>query len=206
MSEFDTALLGNRCWLELATGERIELTHDRWIRPPAGADGLLLDRCAGPTLDVGCGPGRLTAALTTRGVAALGIDTSPTAVRLTRQRGAAALHRDVFGPVPGEGRWRHVLLADGNIGIGGDPAALLHRVGELLGSRGTALVELDPPGRGLRRDRVRIRSGAAVPGASWFTWAWLGLDALTEVIGKTALRVRWTTRWEQRWFAELERR
>ena len=31
------------------------------------------------------------------------------------------LRRDLFAPLPGEGRWHHVLLADGNIGIGGDP-------------------------------------------------------------------------------------
>ena len=30
--------------------------------------------------------------------------------------------------VPGEGRWHTALLADGNIGIGGDPVALLRRV------------------------------------------------------------------------------
>jgi hypothetical protein len=53
--------------------------------------------------------------------------------------------RDVFGRVPGAGRWMTVLLADGTIGIGGDPAALLRRAGELLAPQGRALVELAPP-------------------------------------------------------------
>ena len=41
------------------------------------------------------------------------------------RRGGAALRRDVFAPLPGEGRWYTALLADGNVGIGGDPVALL---------------------------------------------------------------------------------
>ena len=41
--------------------------------------------------------------------------------------GGPALVRSVFETLPGEGRWDTVLLMDGNIGIGGDPAALLGR-------------------------------------------------------------------------------
>jgi SAM-dependent methyltransferase len=53
------------------------------LRP---GDRSLLTRCAGPTLDVGCGPGRLTAALTRAGHSALGIDISAEAVRQARRR------------------------------------------------------------------------------------------------------------------------
>ncbi|SFB48272.1 hypothetical protein SAMN05216266_113118 [Amycolatopsis marina] len=206
-AEFDGALLGTPCWLELLSGERVALPVHRWRLPPGRGDQFLLSRCSGPTLDVGCGPGRLTAALGERKVPALGIDVSATAVRLTRQRGALALHRDVFDPVPGEGRWRHVLLADGNIGIGGDPVALLLRVRELLAERGTALLELEPPGRGLRRDHVRVREnrGQSRGPDHWFRWAWLGLDALDAVTSAAALRVNRTAELGGRWFAELVR-
>ena len=54
----------------------------------AGDDGLLR-RCTGPVLDVGCGPGRLTGALTARGHVALGVDVSAGAVRLARAPGRA---------------------------------------------------------------------------------------------------------------------
>src|SRR5262249_61510991 len=74
-----------------------------------------------PTLDVGSGPGRLTVALAECGIPALGIDVTPYAVHLARAAGALTLLRDVFGRVPGAGRWMTVLLADGNIGIGGEP-------------------------------------------------------------------------------------
>jgi SAM-dependent methyltransferase len=201
-NEFDRGLLGQRCWLELATGERVDLPVERWTAPSDG-DEVLLDSCAGPTLDIGCGPGRLTAALAARGVVALGVDSSRTAVRLTRRRGGSALHRNVFDHVPGEGRWRHALLADGNIGIGGDPVVLLRRAAQLIAGDGDVLVELEPPGRGLRHERVRLRPGHT--DSTWFTWAWVGVDAIAEVAMRAGLRVGWTTRHGHRWFARLER-
>ena len=41
-------------------------------------------------------------------------------------------------PMPGEGRWDTVLLADGNIGIGGAPVALLRRTADFNWHRETA--------------------------------------------------------------------
>ena len=88
-------------------------------------DELIVSRCSGPVIDVGCGPGRFVEALAARGLPVLGIDVSGASVGQTRARGASALRRNVFEPVPGEGRWQTLLLADGNVGIGGDPFALL---------------------------------------------------------------------------------
>jgi rSAM/selenodomain-associated transferase 1 len=105
------------------------------------ADEVLLSRCEGPVLDIGCGPGRFVEALARRGIPALGVDLSSVAVERTRGRGAPALVRDALGPLPAEGRWATVLLADGNIGIGGDPLALLRRCHALLRPLATALVE-----------------------------------------------------------------
>ncbi|MFE0025459.1 methyltransferase domain-containing protein [Amycolatopsis sp. NPDC059021] len=202
-TEFDHGLLGHRCWLELANGERVELPVERWTGRPCPGDDVLLDACTGPTLDIGCGPGRLTAALTRRGVASLGVDSSPTAVRLTHQRGGVALCRSVFDRMPGEGRWRHALLADGNIGIGGEPAALLQRTAALIAEDGDVLVELDPPGFGLRHERVRLLPGR--PEGRWFTWAWVGADRITEVAATAGLHVAWIARHGHRWFARLEK-
>ena len=70
---------------------------------------------------------RAAVPLRTRGVPALAIDITPGAVLLARSSGALALQRDVFGHLPATGRWATVLLADGNIGIGGDPLSLLRR-------------------------------------------------------------------------------
>lgn len=201
MREFDAGLLGRRCVLELATGECIVLPVERWGRAAHGGDEVLLGRCAGPTLDVGCGPGRLVGELVRRGVVALGVDVSSVAVSLTRARGAPALRRSVFERLPGEGRWGHVLLADGNIGIGGNPVRLLTRASELLRRGGTALVEVEPPGSGVRRSRVRV-SGE---GDGWFAWAWLAADAVERTAGEAGLATRWIRPQDGRWFAELVR-
>jgi SAM-dependent methyltransferase len=117
---------------------------DRWQSPADEVDRLALSRCEGPVLDVGCGPGRIVTALAERGIPALGVDVSPRAVSLTTARGAAALRRPVQDRLPGEGRWGSVLLMDGNIGIGGDPADLLRRCAELVRPDGLVLVEVDP--------------------------------------------------------------
>ncbi len=184
-------------------GAREPVDLARWLAPATASDALLLDACTRPTLDVGCGPGRMAASLTARGVVALGVDTSPTAVAMTRARGAAALCRSVFDPLPGERRWGHVLLADGNVGIGGDPVTLLRRIADLLAPSGTVLVETHPPGYGVQRDRVRLvdASGAGGP---WFPWAWVGAEAVDAICGPAGLRRRWSMSGGGRWFAELE--
>jgi SAM-dependent methyltransferase len=197
---FDAVLGGSSCVLELAGGERMTLPVDRWHGAPDEFDDLLLGRCRGSTLDVGCGPGRLAGALTRRGVPTLGVDVSPVAVTLTRQRGAPALQADVFDRLPGEGRWRHVLLVDGNVGIGGDPVALLTRVRDLLAPGGTAIVELDPPGTGLRQGTARV---AGAPGT--FPWARLAVDLAAQVAGRAGLGLSATDGSAGRWFAELAR-
>jgi hypothetical protein len=48
----------------------------------------------------------------------LGVDSSATAVEMTRRRGGTAICRDLFAPLPAEGSWEQILLTDGNIGIG----------------------------------------------------------------------------------------
>jgi len=164
-------------------------------------DAGLLARCGGATLDIGCGPGRLTAALTEAGHPALGVDICAEAVRQARHRGAAALRRCAFGPLPGEGRWRRVLLADGNIGIGGDPVRLLRRCARLLGRDGAVLVELDRPGTPTWRGDVTLADGDRV--SAPFPWAFVGVDGLARLAGRGGLRVveSWTE--AGRWFARL---
>ena len=182
---------GQQPEIEHADGSRTPLPVENWLRARPG-DTSIVDRCTGPTLDVGSGPGRLTVALAERGIPALGIDVTPYAVRVARAAGALTLVRDVFGHVPGSGRWTTVLLADGNIGIGGDPVALLRRVAELLGPLGQALVEVQPPGSPLRREQVRLRASGKI--GAWFPWAYVGADQIVEIATSAGMVARdsWT--------------
>ncbi|MFJ4962372.1 Methyltransferase domain protein [Streptomyces sp. ADI96-02] len=174
-------------FLRRGDGWLLPLDVERWCSRAGAADLSALHRCEGPVLDVGCGPGRLVAELTALGHRALGIDVSEAAVARTRRLGGSALLRSVFDPLPGEGRWGTVLLVDGNIGIGGDPDALLHRTAQLLGTGGLLIAETAPLDLD-ERVQVRLDDGrpapeaAAAPGsepaAALFPWARLGTEAL----------------------------
>jgi SAM-dependent methyltransferase len=188
--------------LEHADGSTTPLSEDDRLQLRPG-DASLIDRCGGPTLDVGSGPGRLTMALAERGVPTLGIDVTPQAVRLAQSAGTLTLQRDVFSRLPGTGRWMIVLLADGSIGIGGDPVALLSRVAELLAPRGQALVEVQPPGQELRRERVRLRHGKQA--GDWFPWAHVGVDQLAGIATEAGLSRGETWCSDGRWFATLRK-
>lgn len=180
-------------------GGVIGLPVSRWAAEPSPAEAALLAGLEGPVLDVGCGPGRLAAALGARGVHALGIDVSSDAVARTRSRGAAAVRRSIFEPVPMPGAWRAALLLDGNVGIGGDPIALLRRLTTLLRPGGTILVEVEGPGSGSFR-AVEVRLDAA---SGWSPWARVGLDALPSLALAAGCDVRDHGEAEGRWFATL---
>lgn len=176
-----------------------------WCCDHLPGDEALLSLCTAATVDVGCGPGRLTGALARAGVPALGIDVSAAAVRLARRRGATALRRDVFGPLPGAGRWRHLLLADGNIGIGGDPGRLLRRCGDLIAPEGRVHVELTPPGTVSWAGIATVHSatGTGEQALPWASVAVGDLEPLARCGGMRVLDIRTEA---ARWFATLVRR
>jgi len=178
LAPYESALLDQTpLGLHTAGGEIIPLDVTRWLAPPDDVDRAVIERCAGPTLDVGCGPGRFVAALAERGVPALGLDIAEVAVELTRRRGTPALVRDVFENVPGAGRWPEILLMDGNIGIGGHPVRLLTRIRKLLSGDGVVLVETDRDDAVDEQLQVRFNVGGEVVGPP-FQWAHVGIDAL----------------------------
>ena len=190
-----------RARMRLCDGRLEPLPLDRWLGPCTAGDDAVLERARGPVLDVGCGPGRMLTALARRGVAALGVDLSPEAVVLARRRGGRAVHGCVFDEVPGAGTWQTALLLDGNIGIGGEPAALLARVGALLAPGGEAIVEVDPPGAPTGRVRVRLEAVGEI--SDWFAWATVGIDGLAEVAEAAGRRVAGSFAADGRVFARV---
>ncbi|MFJ8750126.1 class I SAM-dependent methyltransferase [Streptomyces sp. NPDC102441] len=164
-------------FLRRKDGWLLPLDIERWCADADAADLSALRLSEGPVIDIGCGPGRLVAALTERGHRALGIDVSEAAIGRTQRIGGSALRRSVFEPLPGEGRWGTALLIDGNIGIGGDPRALLRRVAAVLAPGGLLITEAAPHEVD-EQVQVRIDDGRGNADAPHFPWARAGVSAL----------------------------
>ncbi|MEO7428706.1 MAG: methyltransferase domain-containing protein [Acidimicrobiales bacterium] len=169
----------------MAGGGTIELEVGRWRAVPDRDEAELLHRLTEPVLDIGCGPGRVPRALAASGRLVLGIDPAQAAADEAARSGAPVLRRSVFAPLPGEGRWGTALLLDGNVGIGGDPVALLRRCCELLRTGGHVIAEVAAPGAPSAPMRVRVESGAKT--GPWFPWAVVGVDAWHGVVEAAGL-------------------
>ncbi|GGF30722.1 methyltransferase type 12 [Marmoricola endophyticus] len=196
---FAAALRGGAVDLVEGTASR-PLAVLRWNTTDA-SDHAVIAACEGATLDVGCGPGRMTSVLTESGYVALGIDVVPEAVRQTRERGGQALLRDIFDDIPGQGRWDTILLADGNIGIGGDPGRLLGRVEEVLAPGGRVVVDVVAPGR-VGTVRTHQLSGEGLL-SDPFPWAIVGADEVGDLGASVGLTLSRTEEYDGRWFAVL---
>ncbi len=158
-------------------GEETVLVLDvgRWSAEADRVDEMVVSRCEAPVIDLGCGPGRMVQALTRSGRSAMGVDMSQGAVDATRTRGGAALRRLVSETMPGEGRWGTALLMDGNLGIGGDVAALLRRCRDLVGPGGLVICEVDPDPSRDEVGHVVLRS----PGVASAPMPWSRIGAAT---------------------------
>ncbi|MER5374827.1 class I SAM-dependent methyltransferase [Streptomyces sp. NPDC002553] len=180
-------------FLRRADGWLLPLEVERWCARADAVDMEILGRCEGSVLDVGCGPGRLVAELAERGRRALGIDVSEAAVTRTTAIGGSALRRSVFEPLPAEGRWGSALLVDGNIGIGGDPRALLRRLAQVLVPGGLLIAETVPVDVD-ERLHVRITDTHNASGTP-FPWARLGTPALLRYGARAGWHTvdHWTT-------------
>jgi SAM-dependent methyltransferase len=197
------ALLDGSAALELVSedprADPVFLDVARWASAADLVDLAALEGLRGPLLDVGCGPGRMVRAALDAGLQAWGVDADSAAVRTCRAAGLPVLRRDVFHPLPLEGSWSSLLLLDGNVGIGGDVAALLARCAELLHRGGLLVVEAHPdPERDVAALwRVRGAAGDSDP----FPWSQVGLPALLRAAHDFDLQRVWEI--DGRWFARL---
>lgn len=190
--------------VKLSDGNLRELEVDRWLSDADDVDLRILERVRGPVLDVGCGPGRHVEALTQWGIDALGMDLTPDFVEVAERSQRPVVLHSVFDPVPGGAQWNWALMLDGSIGIGGDPVALLRRVGCLLAPGGQVLVETEPPDQHSECTAMVIQSESGRD--SWFDWATLSASDAARVAG--AAHFGLADCWEDsgRWFVQLDKR
>ncbi len=158
-------------------GTRHVLPLTDWLSARRPGDDGLISRCVGSTLDVGCGPGHHTAAVTNRGLPVPGVDIAPPAVALARARGGPALCRSIFDRLPDTGDWQTALLADGNIANGGNPS----RSGPV---------------------RLRLEADDDIT-RNWFRWASLFVTDIEPVARAAGTCLTETWQDHGRWFAAL---
>ena len=185
---FDHLYAGSSVRCDALDQRVLPLEAVRWSGCADGVDQLVVSRCRGPVLDLGCGPGRMLQALNESGVPALGVDMSAVAVQGVRSRGAIAIQARLAERLPAEGRWGTVLLMDGNIGIGGDVGALLQRCRALLAPGGAIIIEVDPRRAWYQTRQVRLTADAS--GCSTeLTWTRTGAAAVKRLAGPLDLLV-----------------
>ncbi|MGO4859020.1 methyltransferase domain-containing protein [Arthrobacter sp. 2MCAF14] len=176
-----------------------------WSGPATAGERELLRALRGPVLDVGCGPGRMLEAARELGLASMGVDSSPAAVRLATDRGGAAILGSIFDPVPHEGSWGSALLLDGNIGIGGNIRLLLERVASLLAPGGQVLAEAEAPDF-LDAAYLAVLEDSDGRASAAFPWARAGSKALASHAARAGLDAVATRTVQDRFFLTLERR
>lgn len=203
LEAFADALRGVPCRVVGLDESSPLLPAQRWSADANSSDHALLRRCVGATVDIGCGAGRMTQALMAQGLAVLGVDVVAEAVEQTRARGAFALQRDVFKTLPGESRWDTALLADANIGIGGDPHRLLRRAAELLATDGRLVVDLAVPGGPVTTYRLGLEVNGVL--SRRFPWAVVPADQIEALAVAASLRVIEVVNDQGRWFAQLRK-
>ena len=90
-SAFAHAFASEECRVVSVDGRSSRLPVEDWTRTADAADLALLSHCAGPTVDLGCGPGRMTAALAARGTIQEIVSSPLTRCRQTAETVAARL-------------------------------------------------------------------------------------------------------------------
>ncbi|WP_179379413.1 class I SAM-dependent methyltransferase [Jannaschia marina] len=181
---------------------------------PSPVEAAALAHAEGPLLDVGCGAGRHLLWCAGQGIAAHGIDVSPGAIAVCRERGLenVVLH-DIMGPdqpnLPE--RPRTITLFGNNVGIGGDFAgavalfARLHRIaapkGRLL-LTGIDIARTDEPAHlsyharnraaGRRRGEIGMSfayDGQVAPEIPWYHPEPNEVDDLAQASGWTVAQL-----------------
>ena len=79
------------------------------------------------------------------------------------------------------------MLADGNVGIGGDPRRVLRRAGELLHSGGRCVAEFEGESQGIVARWVRLESSKTI--GPWFRWATVGIEGARQLADQVGLTV-----------------
>ena len=200
-----TASSGDAGRRPTVSAERVEtvLCLDDWTHPADEDDQAMLALCEGPTLDVGCGPGRLTEALVERGHVVLGIDVARDAVGRTLDAGRGGhpsrrvLAAPRRGPVvhrPARRRQRRHRRRPGGAAAPARPSCSTRAAGSWS--------SWPHPAR--RSAPAGPRCAAGTWSAAAFRWSVVGVDVIDAVAKDAGFEAAMTHRFGDRWCAVLE--
>ena len=165
----------------------------------------------GSTLDIGCGAGRVTLHIQQNGVNVVGIDHSPLAIRICRERGIKDARLLPITQVSANrlGMFDSIVMMGNNFGLFGSrkrARSLLRRFYRMTTVHGRILAETTDPYAAddpvhlayLARNRARGRMGGQFRHREryrklkgpWFDWLFVSRDEMREIVAGTGWVVR----------------
>jgi SAM-dependent methyltransferase len=192
-------------------GHRFQHRLDPYFVPTsrlAGAERAVLAATGGVVLDVGCGPARHARFLQERGRRAIGLDSSPGALRAATILGLRhTLQADVVrDPLPAG--IDTALLLDGNLGLAGTveaAARLLVRLAGAFGPNGRVVVGGSTSGRRGVRSWL-LRSEYRGERGPWFRWLQLDLPSVARLAEAAGWRLELVIQEGHSYWTVLRRR
>jgi SAM-dependent methyltransferase len=180
--------------------------YESWISPEKEAIG----HARGRTLDVGCGAGRVCLYLQEKGQEVLGIDNSPGALEVCRQRGVKETRLLSITKISRRlGIFETIVMFGNNFGLLGSPMRAkyllkrLHRMtspaGRILAVSNDIYQTKDPDHlayheynrrRGRMAGQIRIRIRFKHSTSAWFDYLLVSPEEMAEILEGTGWRIQ----------------
>ncbi|MDE2994918.1 MAG: class I SAM-dependent methyltransferase [Chloroflexota bacterium] len=189
--------------------------HPRWYFTPFDEWAPHLQKAMayirGRTLDIGCGAGRIALPLQQNGADVVGIDQSPLAVRICRERGVNDVRLLSVTQVSANklGMFDSIVMMGNNFGVLESPQRarwLLRRFHRMTTERGRILAETTDPyatddpvhlayqkrnrARGRMSGQYRHRARYRNLKGPWYDWLFVSRDEMQEIVAGTGWVVR----------------
>ncbi len=187
---YDRALDGERCWLRHDDGRVDRLPVRSWLggrNADERFDHAVVGLCNGPTIDWVAALDVWWRTWSSAECPRSGSTSRPPpsswrAAAAPRPCAATCSNR-CRGPAGGT----TVLLADGNVGLGGDPRRICGGPANCCVSGGRCVAEFDSAIDGIDTGWVRLESSRTI--GPWFRWASVGIDCAARLADDVGLAV-----------------